>query len=49
MGVKQTPKQITVAGRQEELEFLYDKEKSLLTIRKPEISAMEDWLLIFSY
>ena len=49
MGVKKAPSQITVSGNAEPLSFLYDKDKQLLTIRKPEVSALQNWVMSFTF
>ena len=49
MGVKKSPSRISVAGSDEALGFLYEPEKQLITIRKPDVSALQDWEIKFSY
>lgn len=49
MGVKKKPSRVTVVGGDEDLGFLYDPEKYLVTIRKPNVSALQDWEMKFSF
>ena len=46
LGIKQAPKSIRV--QDDELEFSFDEATNVLTIRKPGLSAFEDWSLTLS-
>lgn len=47
MGLEETPSKIDVGGQK--LSFDYNSEKMVLVIRKPEVSALEDWAMTFTF
>jgi alpha 1,3-glucosidase len=46
MGVQEPPKTISVEG--EDLEFTFVASSKLIIVRKPELSALDDWTIVFS-
>lgn len=47
MGVSQAPKRIVVVGRDDEIQCTYNAQSQVLVLRKPNISAMAEWTILF--
>uniref|UniRef100_A0A7S4K6T3 Glucosidase II subunit alpha n=1 Tax=Odontella aurita TaxID=265563 RepID=A0A7S4K6T3_9STRA len=43
MGMEKVPKDIVLGGSGSKIEFEHDAKSQVLVIRKPEVSALEDW------
>lgn len=49
MGLKKSPKRIVLAGSDEELGFVFNSDQKVVTIRKPEVSALLEWEIQISF
>ena len=46
MGVEKSPKEIRIKGESRTLDFNYNHEKKVLTVRKPNLSAINVWEIL---